>query len=61
MAKSGRLSAARTPVESIENGIEAGKRKQREFFDLAGRFRNETNPDAAKRLGDQLGRMVFGG
>ncbi len=27
----------------------------------AERFRNETNPDEAKRLGDQLGRMVFGG
>jgi len=48
-------------VELIENGIEADKRKQQEFFDLAERFRNETNPEAAKRLGDQLGRMVFGG
>jgi hypothetical protein len=42
-------------------GIEAEKRKQQEFFDLAERFRNERDPEAAKRLGDQLGRMVFGG
>jgi hypothetical protein len=61
MAKARRLSAARMLVELIENGIEAEKRKQQEFFDLAERFRNESNPDAAKRLGDQLGRMVFGG
>ena len=61
MAKSRRLSATRMLVELIENGIEAERRKQQEFFDLAGRFRNESNPDAAKRLGDQLGRMVFGG
>ena len=61
MAKSKRLSATRMLVELIENGIEAEKRKQQEFFDLAERFRNESNPDAAKRLGDELGRMVFGG
>ena len=61
MAKARRLSATRMLVELIENGIEAERRKQQEFFDLAERFRNENNPDAAKRLGDQLGRMVFGG
>ncbi|MFN7650233.1 MAG: hypothetical protein ACK6DY_03755 [Acidobacteriota bacterium] len=61
MAKSRKLSATRMLVELIENGIEAEKRKQQEFFDLAERFRNESDPDAAKRLGDQLGRMVFGG
>ncbi len=61
MAKSKRLSATRMLVELIENGIEAEHRKQQEFFDLAERFRSETNPDAAKRLGDRLGRMVFGG
>ena len=61
MAKSRRLSATRMLVELIENGIEAERRKQQEFFDLAERFRNESAPDAAKRLGDQLGRMVFGG
>jgi hypothetical protein len=31
------------------------------FFDLAERFRKESDPDAAKHLGDGLGRMVFGG
>jgi hypothetical protein len=47
-------------VELIENGIEAEKRRQMEFFDLAERFRNETDPEEAKRLGDKLGQMVFG-
>lgn len=45
----------------IENGIEAEERKLQEFFDLAERFRNERDPEETKRLGDQLGRMVFGG
>lgn len=60
MAKSRRLSATRMLVELIENGIESEKRRQQEFFDLAERFRNENDPETAKRLGDQLGRMVFG-
>ncbi len=47
-------------VELIENGMEAEKRKQREFFDLAERFRGATDPEEVKRLGDQMGRMVFG-
>jgi len=29
------------------------------FFELAERFRNATDPDEAKRLGDELGRAVF--
>ena len=61
LAKSRRLSATRMLVELIENGIVAEKRKQQEFFDLARRFRAANDPEEAKRLGDQLGRMVFGG
>jgi hypothetical protein len=61
MAKNRKLSRNRMLVELIENGIEAQKRKQQQFFALAERFRNEQDPDAANRLGDELGRMVFGG
>lgn len=61
IAKSRRLSANRMIVELIENGIEAEKRKQQEFFDLAERFRAAEDPKEIKRLGDQMGRMVFGG
>ena len=39
---------------------EAEKRKQQEFFELAERCRNATDPMEAQRLGDALGRMVFG-
>jgi len=61
IAKSRRLSANRMLVELIENGIESDKRKQQEFFELAERFRQADDPKEIKRLGDQLGRMVFGG
>ncbi|MBZ5620280.1 MAG: hypothetical protein LAQ69_16360 [Acidobacteriia bacterium] len=60
MARSRRLSANRMLVELIENGIQAEAEKQKEFFDLAERFRNATDPEEVKRLGEQLGRMVFG-
>lgn len=60
MARSRRLSANRMLVELLAHGIEAEKRKQQEFFELAGRFRGATDPDEVKRLGDRLGRMVFG-
>ena len=50
LAKTRKVSSSRMLVELIENGIEAEKQKQQEF----------TNPEEAKRLGDELGRMVFG-
>jgi hypothetical protein len=61
MAKSRKLSKNRMLVELVENGIEAQQRKQQQFLALAERFRNERDPEAANRLGDELGRMVFGG
>jgi hypothetical protein len=61
MAKSRRLSANRLLVELIEDGMEAQARKQQQFFELAERFRGASDPEEAKRLGDELGRMVFGG
>lgn len=60
LAKVRKLSSNRMLVELIENGIAAEERKQEEFFKLAERFRNASDPEEAKRLGDELGRMVFG-
>jgi hypothetical protein len=60
LAKSRRLSANRMLVELIENGMEAEKRKHEEFFKVAERFRTATDPEEVRRLGDQMGRMVFG-
>ena len=60
MARRRRLSDNRVLVELIELGIEAGKQREREFFALAERFRAEKDPEQVKRLGGELGRMVFG-
>ena len=55
------LPANRMLVELIEDGMEAQTRKKQKFFELAERFRSTTDSEEAKRLGDELGRMVFGG
>jgi predicted DNA-binding protein len=60
MAKRRRLSENRVLLELIEEGIEARKRKEKEFFDLAERFRESKDPDEVKRLGNELGRFIFG-
>jgi len=59
MAKSQRLSDNRILVELIELGIEARSQREKAFFELAERFRNESDPEKAKRLGDEMGLMVF--
>lgn len=61
MAKSQRSSDNRILVELIALGIEARKQKEKAFFELAGRFRAASDPqqERAKRLGDELGRLVF--
>jgi len=54
------LSDNRVLVELIEQGIEAQQQKEEAFFQLAGRFRSASDPEQVKRLGDELGRFVFG-
>lgn len=60
MAKRRRLSANRMLVELVEEGIELKKQKEKVFFDVAERFRTATHPDEIQRLGDELGKIVFG-
>ena len=59
-AKRRRLSDNRVLVELIEQGIAAEKQKENSFFELAERFRSSKDPAEARRLGDELGRFVFG-
>ena len=60
LAKKRKLSANKIIIELIENGMEAEKRKQQEFFDLAAKFRAARDPGEVQKLGDQMGRMIFG-
>jgi hypothetical protein len=60
LARKRRLSANRVLVELVEEGIKAQKRKQEEFFELSQQFRNATDPQEVERLGNELGRLIFG-
>ena len=61
LAKKRRLSANQMLVELIEEGIETQSQKHQKFLALAENFRAATDPKEAERLGNELGRMVFGG
>jgi metal-responsive CopG/Arc/MetJ family transcriptional regulator len=60
MAKKRRLSDNRVLVELIEQGLEARREKEKAFFMLAEKFRAADDPEEAKRLGDEMGRFIFG-
>ena len=60
IAKRRRLSDNRVLVELIEEGIEASKQREKDFFQLAERFRATQDPEEIKRLGDEMGRFIFG-
>jgi metal-responsive CopG/Arc/MetJ family transcriptional regulator len=60
IARRRRLSENRVLVELIEEGIEAQKRKEKAFFQLAERFRAAKDPEEITRLGNDMGRFVFG-
>jgi hypothetical protein len=61
IAKRRQLSDNRVLLDLIELGIQASQKREQEFFELADRFRASEDPAEVKRLGDELGRMVFGG
>lgn len=60
IARHRRLSDNHIIVELIEEGIAARHQKEKAFFELAQRFRSSQDADEAQRLGEELGRFVFG-
>jgi hypothetical protein len=60
IARSRRLSDNRVLIELVELGLEARQQKEKAFFELAERFRAANDPEEVKRLGDEMGRFIFG-
>jgi hypothetical protein len=62
IARKKRLSDNRVLVELVEPGLEAQEEKEKEkaFFAFAHRFRSASDPDEIKRLGDEMGKFIFG-
>ena len=61
LAKRRRLSANRMLVELVEDGLALQRQKEKVFFELAERFRSATDSDEVAKLGNELGKIVFGG
>lgn len=52
--------AIRKQVQRTTSPAQTGQREQY-LFELAERFRSSDNSEEVKKLGDELGRIVFGG
>ena len=61
LAESRRMSVSRLLAELVEEGIKAQTHKEQAFLELGEHFRAATDPDEVQRLGDELGRTIFGG
>ena len=60
IARKKRLSDNRVLVELVEQALDAKEEKEKAFYTLAERFRAASDPDEVKRLGDAMGRFIFG-
>jgi len=47
-------------VDFMPDNEKGRLRKEEAFFELAERFRGSNDSEEVKRLGDELGRFVFG-
>lgn len=47
-------------AELVEEGLGSRQAREKTFFELAERLRQAEDPDEVARLGDELGKMVFG-
>jgi len=61
LARAKGVSTSRLLARLVEQGLESEESSRERFIELAGKFRAASDPTEARRLGDQLGRMVFGG
>ena len=60
IARREKRSANRVLENLIETALRAKEAEKRRFFEIADRLRAAEDPDERQRLGDELGRMVFG-
>jgi predicted transcriptional regulator len=59
IARRERTSANRVIADLIEAGLVAREREKREFFELADRLAEATDPAERKRLKRDLARLTF--
>ncbi|MGH9466584.1 MAG: hypothetical protein ACRD1Y_04460 [Terriglobales bacterium] len=60
LARQRGISTSRLLARLVEEGLESELQKRSRFMQLAEQFRSASDPAEAQKLGDQLGRLVFG-
>lgn len=60
LARARNTSARRVLAGLVEAGLRQEERQRQEFMSLAESFRQASDPKEIQRLGDELGRAVFG-
>jgi predicted transcriptional regulator len=61
LARQQKRSANRVLERLVEKGLAAEEAERQRLHDLVERLRATDDPQEKQRLGDELGRMVFGG
>jgi metal-responsive CopG/Arc/MetJ family transcriptional regulator len=61
IAASRHVSANRTIVDLLADGIAAYEQRRKAFLELADRFQKSKDPAETKKLREALARMTFGG
>jgi metal-responsive CopG/Arc/MetJ family transcriptional regulator len=61
IAEGRHVSANRTIVDLLADGIAAHEQRRKAFLELADRFQKSKDPAETKELRDQLAKMTFGG
>lgn len=54
------ISMNRAILQLLRAGIESERHKKQRLEEILRRYRECTDPKEAKRLGDELGAMIFG-
>lgn len=54
------MSMNRTVLQVLRAGLDAEREKKQRLQSMLQRYRECPDPEEARRLGDQLGEMIFG-
>lgn len=60
LAREKGISTSRLLARLVKEGLESEISRRERFAELAQRFRTTVDPAEARKLGNRLGRMVFG-
>ena len=60
LARARAKSASRVMAELVEAGLAQQERERQEFMAKVARYRRESDPAEVERLGEEIGRAIFG-